>query len=140
MSWDERLLSMAHLAASWSKDPSTKVGAVIADPMNRIVSVGYNGFPRGIEDDVNVDRDEKLRRTIHAEENALLFAGRSVEGCTIFITHPPCSQCAAKVIQSGIKRVVYVTNDEVEKRWAAYITSGYAMLEEAGVEMTPYTV
>lgn len=91
--WDRRMLGLVNLVATWSKDPSTGVGAVIVDSKNRIVSVGFNGFPRAVcdSDEALFDRDEKLRRTIHAEENALLFAGRSVEGCTIYVTHPPCA-------------------------------------------------
>ena len=89
--WDRRMLGLVNLIATCSKDPSTGVGAVIVDSKNRIVSVGFNGFPRAVcdSDEALFDRDEKLRRTIHAEENALLFAGRPVEGCTIYVTHPP---------------------------------------------------
>ena len=107
--WDARFLEQAELIAGWSKDPSTGVGAVIVDPKNRVVSQGFNGFPRACADDADLlaDRDEKLRRTLHAEQNALLFAHRSVEGCTVYVTHPPCARCAAMLIQSGIKRVVY---------------------------------
>lgn len=132
--WDRRFLGLANLVATWSKDPSTGVGAVIVDAKNRIVSMGFNGFPRAVHDDeANLnDRDEKLRRTIHAEENALLFAGRSVEGCTIYVTHPPCARCAAKIIQAGIVRVVSRPpwNSFVE-RWADDMRSAAEMFAEA---------
>ena len=106
--WDRRMLGLVNLIAAWSKDPSTGGGAGIVDAKNRVVSLGYNGFPRAVcdSDEALFDRDEKLRRTIHAEENALLFAGRPVEGCTLYMTHPPCARCAAKLIQAGIARVV----------------------------------
>ena len=102
--WDRRMLGLVNLIATWSKDPSTGVGAVIVDSKNRIVSVGFNGFPRAVcdSDEALFDRDEKLRRTIHAEENALLFARGPVDGCTIYVTHPPCARCAAKLIQAGV--------------------------------------
>lgn len=76
--WDHRFLELAELVGSWSKDPSTQVGAVIVDIDNRIVSTGFNGFPRGCLDHADTlgDRDRKLLRTIHAEDNALLFARR----------------------------------------------------------------
>lgn len=132
--WDRRFLGLANLVATWSKDPSTGVGAVVVDAKNRIVSMGFNGFPRAVRDDEAAlnNRDEKLRRTIHAEENALLFAGRPVEGCTIYVTHPPCARCAAKIIQAGIVRVVSRPpwNSFVE-RWADDMRSAAEMFAEA---------
>lgn len=131
--WDERFSELAALVATWSKDPSTKVGAVIVDQKNRIVSIGFNGYPHGI---INCDdeRDERLRKTIHAEENALLFAGRDVEGFTIYVTHPPCARCAAKIIQMGITRVVSSSpNHTFLERWAADVVGAAKMFDEAGV-------
>lgn len=105
--WDERFMEMAMLVSGWSKDPSTKVGAVIVDIHNRIVSTGYNGFPAGISDDyTGMNRLLKNRRTIHAEENAIIFAQRNLAGCTIYVTEHPCASCAAKIVQSGICHVV----------------------------------
>lgn len=134
--WDHRMLALVGLVATWSKDPSTGVGAVIVDGKNRIVSVGFNGFPRAVSDsdEALFDRDEKLRRTIHAEENALLFASRQVEGCTIYVTHPPCARCAAKLIQSGLARVVAPAPAEgFSARWADDMRSASAMFQEAGM-------
>jgi dCMP deaminase len=134
--WDARFLSMAGLVASWSKDPSTQVGAVITDLRNRVISLGFNGFPRDVDDDFTLlaDRDEKLRRTIHAEENALLFANRSVEGCTLYVTHPPCARCTAKLIQAGIARIVTVSPaGAFAERWKEDLDSSRAMMGEAGV-------
>ena len=137
--WDTRMLAVASEVAGWSKDPSTKVGAVIADGSHRIVGQGFNGLPRGVRDDpaVLADRDEKLRRTIHAEVNAVLLAGRSVAGCTIYVTHPPCARCAAVLIQVGIARVV-ATDRALGSHWAAELASSERMLREAGVEIVSY--
>ena len=133
--WDRRFLGLANLVATWSKDPSTGVGAVIVDAKNRIVSMGFNGFPRAVRDDEATlnNRDEKLRRTIHAEANAILFAGRPVEGCTIYVTHPPCAKCAATIIQAGIARVVSRPPwNSFTERWADDMRSAAEMFAEAG--------
>lgn len=134
--WNTRMLALAELTATWSKDPSTQVGAVITDPANRVISQGFNGMPRGVEDDPDVlaDRDEKLRRTIHAEVNAILFARRSLEGCTIYVTHPPCARCAAVIVQAGIHVVVHADR-QMRPDWAADIASARAMFAEAGVNV-----
>lgn len=134
--WDMRFLGMANLVGSWSKDPSTQVGACIVDERNRIISVGYNGFARGVNDlQHHLDnRDEKLRRTIHAEQNALAFAQRDLTGCTIYITHPPCARCAALIIQSGIKRVVsHFPAADFVTRWAEDMDSTESQFDEAGI-------
>ena len=107
--WHNRFLDLAKHISTWSKDPSTKVGAVIVNDKKQIVGMGYNGFPRGIEDSKNnlTNRKLKYKMVIHAEENAILNATSSVEGCTIYVwPFMPCSTCAAKLIQVGIKRVV----------------------------------
>lgn len=131
--WDERMMQLAQLVSSWSKDASTQVGAVIVDDKKRIVSVGFNGFPRGVED-VEMPRDEKLRRTIHAERNAILFAKQDVSGFTIYVTHPPCAQCAALLIQAGIKRAVSpAPSAEFSARWKDDIQSATQMFEASGV-------
>jgi dCMP deaminase len=117
--WDIRFLDLAKLVSSWSKDPSTKVGAVIVDSKNRIVSIGFNGFPHKIKDDVRLQyRDMKYNRIIHAECNAIMFANKPLEGCTIY-TYPfqPCSTCASMIIQSGISRVVTLPLKEEYDRW-----------------------
>ena len=136
--WDNRFIELAEYIALWSKDPSTKVGAVVVDHKNRIVSVGYNGLPHGIDDNnerLN-DRDLKLAMTIHAEENAILFAGRDVTGMTIYV-HPlfPCSNCAAKIIQSGISRVVS-KRVKIESKWFDSVEKSKEMFGEAGVSMS----
>ena len=112
--WDARFIALASLVASWSKDPSTQVGAVIVDQDKRIVSTGFNGFPQGVND-APVDREIKLLRTIHAEENALLFARRNVTGMTIYVTRPPV--------------------DFIE-RWGIEMHQAQLMFNECGTQIT----
>lgn len=136
--WDLRFIGLAQYISQWSKDPSTKVGAVIADRKNRIISIGYNGFPRGINDDERlIDRNKKLAMILHAEKNALIFANKSLENAVIY-TYPfmPCSACAASIIQAGITRVVSVLNEN--PRWVENFKLSQEMFEEAGVESYLY--
>jgi dCMP deaminase len=130
--WDQRFLALAEHISGWSRDPSTKVGAVIVDPMQRVVSMGFNGFPRGIADDARLDdRAVKYEITVHAEANAILFAQRPLAGCTLFNWPlPPCSRCAALIIQAGISRVVA---PEPTERWLSSCSTGRDLLTEAGV-------
>jgi dCMP deaminase len=131
--WDIRFIELAKLVGSWSKDPSTQVGAVIVDEKNRIVSVGYNGFPQKISDNERLkDRETKYNVIVHAEANAILFANRDLSGCTIY-TSPfqPCSNCSGLIIQSGIKKVVTVKTDN--DRWLKDFTLAAQILIEAGV-------
>lgn len=106
--WDKRFLDLADHISQWSKDPRTKVGAVIVDNRKRVVSHGYNGFPTGIEDleDRYLDRETKHKFVCHAERNALDNAYRSVEGCTLYSPLKPCHECAKAIVQRGISRVV----------------------------------
>lgn len=135
-SWDQTFLDLATVIARRSKDPSSQVGAVIVDARRRVVSLGYNGYPRGIEDTADTDpREIKLWKTIHAEENALLFAGRSLEFCTLYVTHHPCPTCAAKIVQAGIRRVVYLRQLEFEKRWADQLDVSRSIFSQAGVSV-----
>ncbi len=122
--WDRRFAEMAALVSTWSKDPSPQVGAVIADPLHRVVSVGYNGLPHGMLDDPKILENRELKNSciIHAEENAILFARRDLSGCTIYTYPvPPCGGCASKIRQSGIVRVVAPQEHDPEfmERWAA---------------------
>ena len=140
MKWDTRFLGLAAHISAWSKDPSSQVGAVISDG-NRIVSLGYNGFAAGVEDrrERLDDRDCKLNLTIHAEENAMIFAKRDLSGCTIYTTHPPCPRCASKLIQEEFKRVVHIApSDDFLSRWADDLKLSHEMYREAGVEVVSY--
>lgn len=107
--WDRRFMAIAEQVSLWSKDPGTKVGAVLVRE-NAIVATGYNGLPRHMADSNLTDRDSKLSRTIHAEMNALLNAmrqGASVAGCTLYVTPlVVCDRCAVHMVQAGIARVV----------------------------------
>ena len=129
-------LGMAKHVATLSKDPSTKVGAVIFDPKRRLVSAGYNGFARGVRDTQTRlhDRDTKYKLTLHAEKNAIMFATAPLDGCTLITTHPCCSQCAALVIQSGIKYVMCPRPDEAFiRRWKDDLHLAFTQFGEAGV-------
>ena len=137
--WDMYFLSLAREISKKSKDPSTKVGAVIVNNENRIVSTGYNGFPKKINDSDErlLDRDIKLMITIHGEMNAILFAKEDLTGCTVY-TYPfaPCSNCASVIIQKGIKRAVFPIGDkDTLKRWEKSLNLSKELLIEAGVEM-----
>jgi dCMP deaminase len=135
--WDRRFIEMAQMVATWSKDPSTRCAAVIVDPDRRVISVGFNGFPRHVEDaaDRLLDRETKLRLTLHAEENAIAFAHRDLSGCTIYTTHHPCALCAARIIQNGLAVVVHGTDASYEQRWAADIELARQAFDEAGVSV-----
>ncbi len=138
--WDNRFLEMAELVASWSKDPSTKVGAVIVDEDRRVLSLGYNGFPLGLSDDKRLDnREIKYKMIVHAECNALLFCSEPPVGATIY-TYPfmPCPKCAGMIIQTGITRVVsYKSNNE---RWSEEFALSRNMFKEAGIELLEYEI
>lgn len=140
--WDEYFLEMAEHVASRSKDRSTKVGAVVVGPDREVRSTGYNGMPRGVNDDIP-DRHERPRKYLfaeHAERNAIYNAARAgiaTKGCTLYIHSepeplPPCADCARAVIQAGIVRVVYVEPD-VPDRWKEQCEAALAMMMEAGV-------
>ena len=135
--WDYRFVDLAKHISTWSKDESSKVGAVIVDDKRRVVSLGFNGRPRGTSDEP-MSRERKLMRVVHAEENALLFSGKSVDGYTIYVTHHPCANCAAKIVQSGIKRVVIpkAQNQGFLERWKDNLEEAKALLLEGGVEIT----
>src|SRR5690349_10218483 len=119
-SWCIKFLDLAHHVAMWSKDPSTQVGAVIANDMKLVVGIGYNGFPRGVDDDPRryKDREAKYPRIVHAEVNAILNAVSSVAGCTLYCTHYPCNECAKTIIQAGIGAICSPKpSDDMLSRW-----------------------
>ncbi len=141
--WNKRFMELAFLVASWSKDPSTKTGAVIVGPDKEIRSTGYNGPVRGVNDDVQerLERPTKYDFFEHAERNALYNAcltGVSVKGCTMFATHAPCVDCARAIIQSGIKTVITnkIVIDETTPKntWRDKLSVSAQMFEEAGVK------
>ena len=140
MSWSTRWMDMAKLVATWSKDRSRTCGAVIVDDRNVLVSLGWNGFPRGIEDewDSRHDRPAKYKWTEHAERNAIFNAaanGYATRGCTMYISWYPCADCARAIIQSGISVLVCTEPDWNDKVWAADFEVVKEMLEEAAVDV-----
>ena len=135
MTWDDKHLSLSKEIASWSKDRSTKVGAVIVGEDNEIISVGYNGFPRGVDDDVEErhQRPEKYKWAEHAERNAIYnFARRFLKGTKIFLPWIPCTDCARAIIQCGISEII-TDNIKIPDRWKDNFKTSIKMLEEAGV-------
>jgi dCMP deaminase len=114
ISWDEYFMGVALLSAKRSKDPDTQVGACIVNRKNRIVGIGYNGFPVGIEDDSfpwdKTDSwiDSKYPYVVHAEQNAILNATEPLDGATLYVTLFPCNECAKVILQSGIAEVVFL--------------------------------
>ena len=138
--WDQLYMTMAHLIARKSKDTSTKTGSVIVDQQNRVVSLGYNGFPRGVDDSIDerYQRPTKYFYTEHSERNSIFNARRDLEGCKIYVTWQPCCDCARALIQVGIKEVIVheeFDNIDMDSRWDASTEAANTMLEEAGVEV-----
>ena len=137
--WDQRFMEVARLTATWSKDPSSKVGAVTVNRKNIIVSSGWNGFPRGLKDDFTRlhDRETKYKFVVHAEMNAIYNAtynGTSLDGATLYVYGLPiCSECAKGVIQVGIKRVV-MPNQKIEGKWLDSWLTSMNFFDEAGVD------
>lgn len=136
---DQFWLEQAIHYASKSKDPSTKVGAVIVRPNGTLASAGRNGFPRGIADlSARLeDREIKNRLTIHAEMNALHFANEDLRGSTLYSTFAPCEHCAIHIIQCGIARVVY-PDTHVNERWLESQNRSLGLFHEAGVLVTAF--
>jgi dCMP deaminase len=106
--WDRRYFGLARQVSHWSKDPKAKVGAILLNRQGWPIAVGYNGFPSGIEDDIEKLADAKLKNqmVVHAEENALICAGTRARGGTMYVYGKPiCPRCAVSIIQAGVKRV-----------------------------------
>lgn len=141
--WNTRWFQMVDLVSSWSYDPSTKVGAVIIPKNSDLPITGWNGFPRGVKDfpERYQDRETKYKLVSHAEANAILNAARhgvNLQGATIYISHPPCNECAKLIIQSGIKRVIYRPLSEDFKRWKESVQWSQLMFNESEVSYYEY--
>lgn len=150
--WDNYFLSLAAATGSMSKDPSTKVGAVIVGPKREIRCTGFNGFPRGIADDKRLnDRELKLKLVVHAEENCICAAARvgaSLEGCTLYLATaenspkhwegPPCTRCCVSLIQSGIARIVTRNTGVPRPEWQSDNELSFKLLAEAGIIYSAY--
>mgnify|MGYP004695351997 FL=1 len=142
ISWDEYFMGVAVLASMRSKDPNTQVGACIVSQDNKILSMGYNGFPTGCSDDEfpwgreGDPLENKYLFTTHSELNAILnYSGGSLEGSTIYVSLFPCNECAKAIIQAGIKRIVY---DSDKYDGTPSVIASKRMLTAAGVKLQKY--
>ena len=142
INWDEYFMGIAILSAERSKDPSTQVGACIVSEDNKILSIGYNGFPRGCSDDkISWEREGEFAETkypyvCHAELNAILnYTGTTLRGSRIYVALFPCNECAKAIIQSGIKEVIYM-NDKYKDTDAIKVSK--KMFDMSGVEYKQY--
>ena len=138
--WDKRYLALAKEVASWSKDPSTQVGAVTVGNKKEVLSQGFNGFPRGIVDseDRYNNRETKYKYVVHAEMNAIYnatYSGVSLDGAVLYVYGLPiCSECAKGIIQVGIKKVIIEKSKELDN-WNESVALSKEMFDEAGVEL-----
>jgi dCMP deaminase len=142
ISWDDCFMSMAIIASKRSKDPSSQVGAVIVDNDHKVVSIGYNGMPRSLDDkdlswNKNEGLDNKYLYVCHAEFNAILNVrnGSSVNGCTVYVTLFPCNECTKAMIQTGIKKIVYLDDKYAD---TVGIKASKKMLDLAGIKYEKY--
>ena len=143
ISWDEYFMGVAKLSASRSKDPNTQVGCCIVSQDNKILSMGYNGFPIGCSDDMfpwvregEDDLKTKYFYTVHSELNAILnYRGGSLEGAKLYVSLFPCNECAKAIIQAGIKTVVY---DCDKYEHTPSVIASKRMLDAAGVRYYKY--
>lgn len=138
--WDKRWLEKAQQFGDWSKDRSTKVGCVIVDSEQRLVSQGYNGFCTGCDDNIDSrhERPAKYLYTEHAERNAIYNAARlgiSVKGTTIYTSLFPCVDCTRAIIQSGIKRLVTLQPDFSHHKYGKDWKVSLELLAETGVKV-----
>ena len=139
--WHRRYLELAKLISSWSRDPSSKIGAVAIGDNGQVLAQGYNGLPRGVEDKTERynKRELKYQFIVHAEMNVIYNAiinGVPLKGSTLYIYGlPPCHECAKGVIQSGIKKIVIPKYKDVPTKWATSLDLSLIMLGEAGVEV-----
>lgn len=130
--WDRRYVGLAQHVAGWSKDPSTKVGAVLVRPNNSVASTGFNGFPPGHDDspELYADRGYKYQHVVHAEINALNFLGSPATGFTLYTSFPCCPDCVERTGKAGVGRIVYPRLD-VSGRDASWAAEWRERLEKA---------
>lgn len=144
--WDHRFMTIAREISTWSRHPSIKVGCIVVDSDHNQLSGGYNGLPRGVDDSriLNQDQSRSTSSTVHAEANAVAAAarnGHSIKHSTAYITHAPCSQCAALLIQAGVKRIVYADSSSIalSSRWTDSFIEASSVLAEANVQLELYS-
>jgi dCMP deaminase len=138
LKWDIRFLEMAKLMSTYSKDPSTKTGAVLVKSDNTVQGVGFNGFARRMPDleEYYNDREEKYSRIIHAEINAMLLANGPIRGCTLY-TYPfcCCDRCCVQMIQADVFRFVYPSpSEDALSRWGKSFEKSRKYFKETGVQ------
>lgn len=139
--WDKRYLDQAKFVSTWSKDKSTKTGVVVVNDDNTELVMGYNGFPRGADDDKDqrrYERPEKYVWTEHAERNAIYKAARlgiSLNNCTMYATYFPCVECTRAIIQAGITKLYVEKPDLNHKTWGDSWLNAIIMLKECGVKI-----
>lgn len=133
--WDQRFMKLAQEVSTWSKDPSTWVGAVIVDEDRIVCGMGYNGFPRRVRDTKEryEDRATKYKMIVHAEVNAILNSPTGARDCTLYSTKFPCAQCAAMIIQAGVKAIVSPPGND--PRWEEEQKLARTMFAEAGIDL-----
>ncbi|MEN8728607.1 MAG: dCMP deaminase family protein [Desulfuromonadales bacterium] len=138
--WDSRWMALAQLVATWSKDRGRKVGAVIVGPDNEVRSTGFNGIPRGVNDNVEERHDaetgEKYLWVSHAERNAIYNAallGVSTKSCTIYVPWYPCIECAKAIVQAGIAKIVCFEPDLADSNWGRDFEKSLIILGEGNV-------
>ena len=145
ISWDEYFMGVAHLSGMRSKDPNSQVGACIVSPDNKILSMGYNGFPKGCSDDeFPWERENPENKNLtkypfvtHSELNAILnYRGGSLEGTKLYVSLFPCNECAKAIIQAGIRTVVY---DSDKYKGTPSNRAAKRMFDAAGVEYVQYS-
>ena len=142
ISWDEYFMGIAALSALRSKDPNSQVGACIVSKDNKILSMGYNGFPLGCSDEEfpwareGNQIDTKYPYVVHSELNAILnYRGGSLQGTKLYVTLFPCNECAKAIIQAGIKTVIY-DSDKYDGTPMNIVSK--QLLSAAGVEVLKY--
>jgi dCMP deaminase len=138
--WDQRFMELARFVAKWSKDRSRQVGCVIIAPDNSVRSIGFNGFPRGLNDDHEErhERPAKYFWTEHAERNAIYAAARNgvpLAGCRMYLPWFPCVDCARAIVQAGITELVSLEPDFSDAQWGEDFRVSVDLLEEAGVRV-----
>jgi dCMP deaminase len=136
--WHIRFLELADCIATWSKDPSRGVGSVIVSPMRQVLATGYNGLPRGFEDQSErLQRPVKYDLIVHAEMNAIIQCARngvSPVGATIYSSFSPCIHCSLSIVQAGITRVVTRAISRGDEHWNDSIDKSVVLFEEVGLE------
>lgn len=131
-------MGIAETVASWSKHPHTRVGCVAIDDDKHQRSGGFNGLPRGCNDARLLDQF-RVSSTVHAEANAVAAAARTVmSGTTLFVTEPPCAQCAALLIQAGVKCIIYKPKPNMTTKWVESFQEAKVILKEAGVQLVEW--